>query len=182
MKEMKLDLSEIATTIGKSYHYEIKEGCADYEDLRCTEPITGSVDFTNTGRMIVARGSLSTTVELECSRCLERLTMSVDVKIDEQLPISSLQALIAGHEEELPEEEMEPLFENNVFDLSEFIRQMVLVQVPIKPLCSEACLGLCPTCGRNLNDGPCDCPVNVEASPFAALADILKDEGKRGEE
>jgi len=180
---MKLDLSEIAATIGKRYHYEIKEQCGakEYEDLRCTEPIIGSVDFTNTGRVIVARGSLSTTIELDCSRCLERLTLPVNVKIEEQLPIANLQALMAGQEEETSEEEEEPLFQDNVFDLSEFIRQAILVQVPIKPLCSEACKGLCPTCGTNLNQGPCDCPVDVEASPFAALAEMLKDSGNQSE-
>lgn len=173
---MKLDLTEIANNLGKHYHYEIKEDCAGYEDLRCVEPIVGSIDFTNTGRLIVAKGSLSTRVELDCSRCLETLTAPVNVKIDEQLPISSLQGLLEGSEAEISEEEKEPLFEDNIFDLSEFIRQAVLVEVPIRPLCDEACKGLCPTCGRNMNEGPCDCPVNIEASPFAVLADLMKEE------
>ena len=172
---MKLDLSEIAGTVGKRHEYEIREDCADQEDLRCIEPIVGSVEFTNTGRLIVARGSLSATVELECSRCLGPLTLAVTATIEEQFPIPSAQAVTAGREEEITEEEKEPLFEDNRFDLSEYIRQTVLVEVPIKPLCSETCRGLCPTCGRNLNEGPCDCPVEVEASPFAVLKEILQE-------
>lgn len=173
---MKLDLSEIAAVIGKNFHYEIREDCSDSEDIRCTKPIVGSVDFTNTGRLIIARGSFKTEVELECSRCLEMLKLPVEVKIEEHLPITSVQALLTGNEEEIDEEEEEPLFRNNIFDLSEYIRQAILVQTPIQPLCSAACKGLCPTCGKKLDDGPCECPVNTEDSPFAALGELLKEE------
>ncbi|MBI2842464.1 MAG: DUF177 domain-containing protein [Armatimonadetes bacterium] len=171
---MKLDLTEVAGNIGKRHSYEIREECVEGEDLKCTEPIVGTVEFTNTGRLILARGGFSATVEMECGRCLERLIVPVEVKIEEQFPIANLTALLAGHEEEIPEEEKEPLFENNVFDLSEFIRQAILVEVPIQPLCNETCKGLCPTCGRNLNEGPCDCPVVVEASPFDKLRQLLE--------
>lgn len=172
---MKLDLTEVANNLGKNYHYDVNEDCAEYEDLRCKEPITGSIDFTNTGRLIVARGKMSTVVELDCGRCLETLTIPVEVTVEEQFPITDLQTLIAGQEEEITEEEKEPLFENNIFDLSEYIRQSVLVEVPIRPLCSEDCKGLCPTCGSNLNEGPCDCPVNIEASPFSVLAELMEE-------
>jgi len=181
VRRMKLDLSEIAATVGKKYRYEIKEECAEDEDLRCIAPIVGSIEFTNTGRLIVARGSVSTTIELDCSRCLERLTAPVEVETDEQFPVTNVQALMAGYEEEITEEEQEPLFVNNILDLPEFIRQMILVQVPIQPLCSKDCKGLCPTCGRNLNEGPCDCPLVVEVSPFAALGQFLGREKRSNE-
>ncbi|HOK52985.1 MAG TPA: DUF177 domain-containing protein [Armatimonadota bacterium] len=172
---MKLDLREIASNVGKSYNYEIREECAESEDLRCTKPIVGSINFTNTGNLIVARGKLETEIELECSRCLEKLTIPVNVKIDEQLPIPVFQTAFV-EQEDVDEEEEEPLFRDNVFDLSEYIRQVVLVEVPIQPLCSDTCKGLCPTCGTNLNQGLCNCPVDVEASPFAALASMLEEE------
>jgi uncharacterized protein len=173
---MKLDLSEIAAVIGKNYHYEIRDDRFESEDVCCTKPVVGSVDFTNTGHLIVARGSFKTEIELECGRCLETLRMPVEVKIEENLPITNYQALIAGHEEEIGEEEEEPLFQNNVFDLSEYIRQAIFVQTPIQPLCSNVCKGLCPTCGKNFNEGPCDCPVTIEASPLAVLGELLKEE------
>ena len=141
-----------------------------------TKPIIGSIDFTNTGRLIIARGRFKTEVQFECSRCLETLTLPIEVTVDEQLPISSYQACVSGYEVEIDEAEEEPLFQNNIFDLSEYIRQAILVQTPIQPLCSDACKGLCLTCGKNLNEGPCDCPINIEASPFAVLAELLKEE------
>ncbi len=176
VRDMKLDLSEIAATLGKQFHYEFSDDCGECEDVRCAEPATGVVAFTNTGRVIVARGSFGTTIELDCSRCLEPFALPVKVKIDEQLPISNLQALMAGYEDDdVEEEEPEPLFEHNVFDLSEYIRQMILVESPIRPLCGDNCKGLCPTCGRNLNEGSCDCPPAVHDSPFGVLAEMLAD-------
>lgn len=172
---MKLDLSEIAGNLGKAYHYDIREQCVESQDFRCTSPIIGAIDFTNTGRLIIVRGSFSTNVELDCSRCLEKLAMPVEVKIEEQLPIRNF-LVEPVEDEDFEEDEISSFFENNIFDLSEYIRQAIVVQLPIKPLCSDACRGLCPTCGTNLNERPCDCPVTIQDSPFSALQVILEEE------
>ncbi len=67
------------------------------------------------------------------------------------------------------------LFQENMLDLTELLRQNILLSMPIKPLCSDECKGLCPTCGRNLNEGPCNCPSDSGGSAFAALAALLED-------
>ena len=61
-------------------------------------------------------------------------------------------------------------------DLSELIRQTLLVSLPLQPLCREACAGLCPQCGKNWNEGPCDCPTETVDPRFSALASLLDDE------
>ncbi|MEN6371988.1 MAG: DUF177 domain-containing protein [Armatimonadota bacterium] len=175
---MRLDLSEVAGNLGKTYHYDIREQCFENEDFRCISPITGAIDFTNTGRLIIVRGNFSTTVELDCSRCLEKLTLPVEVKVEEQLPIKNFLIEPVEDEDFEEEEEVSSFFENNIFDLSEYIRQAIVVQLPIKPLCSDACKGLCPTCGKNLNEGPCDCPVTIQESPFSALQGMLEEENE----
>jgi uncharacterized protein len=177
---MKLDLSELVANIGKSYHYEVDEGCDGLDDLRCSERVTGSIDFTNTGRVIVARGSLHTSVKLDCSRCLEAVARSVDVTVEEQLPIASVWTAATGSEEEADEEEADPLFEDNLFDLSEYIRQAVLVQVPMQPLCRDDCRGLCPTCGKNLNEGACTCTSTGEPPRLAQLGWLLEKDRTAG--
>ncbi|MDH7600923.1 MAG: DUF177 domain-containing protein [Armatimonadota bacterium] len=177
---MRLDLTEIVTHLGKQISYEIDE--PPIEDFGggvwCVAPILGHVTFTNTGRHVVARGSFSTTVELECSRCLRAHSMLLELPIEEELQIAghTIEMLEAADEDEIPEEEREPLFVDNIFDLTELIRQSILLALPIKPLCSEECRGLCPHCGANLNDGPCGCPPDVDANPFAALAEIFENE------
>jgi uncharacterized protein len=53
------------------------------------------------------------------------------------------------------------------------VRQYALLAIPMKPLCREGCAGLCPTCGRNLNQGPCDCPPQVLDPRLSGLRKLL---------
>jgi len=177
---MKLDLNEIAAHLGMRLKYSIDE--APIEDvasaLKCVEKVTGEVTFTNAGTSIVARGSFRTVVELECSRCLGPYRLHVESPIEEDLPLTDRgpESAPDAEEQELPEEEQEPLFVDNIFDLEELLRQSILVNVPLKPLCSEDCKGLCPRCGANLNDAPCGCAPEETQSPLASLAVLLEQE------
>jgi len=181
---MRLDLNEIASHLGKRIKYIIDEPALEDPDsgLKCVEPIEGEVTFSNTGNFIVAWGKCRTSVELECSRCLKSYKMGVELPIEEALPITALalEAPKEVEEEELPEDAKEPLFEENIFNLTELLRQNILVAVPIKPLCEDACQGLCSHCGKDLNEGPCECPPDQEVSAFAELASLLEQDKKQG--
>ena len=54
-------------------------------------------------------------------------------------------------------------------DLTESAREGIILALPSYPICKEACKGLCPHCGKNLNEGACACAEGGGASPFAAL-------------
>jgi uncharacterized protein len=99
--------------------------------------------------------------------------LSLPIEEELQIPGHTVEAL---QEEELPEDEKEPLFEDYILDLTELLRQNIAVAVPIKTLCSEECKGLCPRCGKDLNQGPCGCSPDVEESAFSALASLLEEE------
>lgn len=182
--KMKLDLSEIAANLGKRIKYEINETPIVDSDsgLKCVEPITGTITFTNTSETIDVRGKFKASVELDCARCLRTYRMPVEMPIEEELPLEGVARATESQEdvEELPEDEKEPLFEDNIFDLEEYLRQSILVSIPIKPLCEEACKGLCPHCGANLNDGPCECPPDLGDSPFAVLRSLVEEEKSEG--
>lgn len=183
---MKLDLSEIVTNFGKRMKYEVDEPpLVDPEcGLRCIEPITGELVFQNTGRHIVVRGGITTQAELDCSRCLKIFRVPLNLKIEEELPLGSVipeELEEAELEEEELEDDSEPLFVDNVLDLTELIRQTILVNLPIKPLCAQECEGLCPRCGKVLSQGPCECPEETGSSPFAALSALLDEEKDKKE-
>lgn len=61
--------------------------------------------------------------------------------------------------------------DGHVLDLREEVREVVLLEVPWHPLCRSDCRGLCPRCGKNLNEGDCSCPPQRAASPWDALLD-----------
>jgi len=175
---MKLDLSEIAFHLGKRIKYEIDEPpIKDIdESIKSVEPIKGEVTFNNTGNHIVARGYIKTVIEVDCSRCLVEYRMDLDLPIEEEFRIAGHTPDMLGEQgEELNEEEKEPLFVDNIFDLSEFIRQSIITAVPIKPLCMEACKGLCPYCGQNLNEGECGCSQEPINPKLARLKELLEE-------
>ena len=181
---MKLDLSEIARNVGMRYHYVIDEPTIEDDTIVSAGAIEGVIDFANTGRAIVAVGEFHAAVQLECSRCLEVFAAPITAHIEELLPIATLLEGEPVEEEDLGlqgEDEIQNIFANNMLDLTELIRQSLIIDTPIRPLCEEACKGLCPICGRNLNEGRCECKPEAESSPFGKLAEILEN-GERGAE
>lgn len=176
---MKLDLNEVVSHLGKHISYEIDEPPIEDSEsgLKCVEPIRGKATFSNTGRHVVVRGSFAAAVEVECARCLGKYQVQIEVPIEENflIPGHVLEVVEEEEEEESLGEEPEPLFEENILDLTELLRQNILLAMPIKPICSEECKGLCPTCGRNLNEGLCGCPQDIGGSAFAGLASLLEE-------
>lgn len=184
---MKLDLSEIALNLGKRIAYHIDEPPIKDMDggLNCISPIVGDAVFTNTGSHILVRGNFKTRVEIECSRCLRMYTTDLDLPIEEALPIEGHIPEVSEDDEdqEILDEEFDPLYVDNIYDLTELLRQSIIVAVPIKALCLEDCKGLCPHCGMNLNEGQCECPPETLNEAFAGLAALLeKDKEENSEE
>jgi uncharacterized protein len=114
------------------------------------------------------------TLELSCTRCLkdfeqpmhvtfaERFYPTVDVVTGVPLP---------------PNDEGDdafPIDEHHQLDLTEAVRQAVLLAIPMVTLCKEDCAGLCPRCGKDLNLGPCDCEPEVDER-MSVLKTLLQD-------
>src|SRR5262245_15304317 len=95
-------------------------------------------------------GQVRTTVELSCSRCLEPLTWTVDAPFDLQYRPYGQQA--GGDEREIEADDFSTAFyEHDQIDLGQLIRERLYLSVPMKPLCTSDCRGLCAVCGTNLN-------------------------------
>ena len=166
---MKLDLTEIALNPGKRKSYIIDEsGFGDLEeDVVSSCPIKGELTFTNTHDLIYVKGFFETKAELVCGRCLEMFSFDINREIEEVFPINGE----TENEDYLDDRDI-PLYENYILDLSELLRQYILIEVPFNPLCSEECKGLCPGCGENLNLSECKCADTENNNPFSEL---LKD-------
>lgn len=172
---MKLDLTEIAQRVGKQMFYEVDEPASSIDDVPVQSAIRGHLRFTNTGDLLLVRGELHTSVEMECSRCLRLFEMPLICEVEEQVELRAIAARPFEHLQVtiIPEEGDTLFLEGNLLDLTELIRQMVLVSLPIKPLHSPDCKGLCPTCGADLNEGECSCERPVGHPAFAALDHLL---------
>jgi uncharacterized protein len=141
------------------------------------DDVRGRIKFTKLNGRLRAEGAVQAAVALRCSRCLEEFRTAVQAPLDEMfMQTYDVTSGLPMQHGEGEDEEAFTIDRNHIVDLSELIRQTLLVSLPLQPLCREACAGLCPQCGKNWNEGPCDCPTETLDPRFSALASLLDDE------
>jgi len=116
---------------------------------------------------IMATGTVTAPWQGECRRCGGVVTGAVAAEVRERFVPTQ-----GGAEAPDPEDDAYPLTDDLV-DLEPLARDAVLLGLPLAPLCSEGCRGLCPTCGANLNLEPCAC--EAPSDPRWAALDALRD-------
>lgn len=117
--------------------------------------VRGKVELLRIHRGILVRGRFDAEVEVSCSRCLTPFKCPLILNIEEEfLPTIDINS---GVRLEVQDEGFFIIDERHILDLTEAVRQYILMAVPMKPLCREDCAGLCIECGQNLNLGTCGC-------------------------
>lgn len=113
-------------------------------DLKINKTI-GSIRATRTPQGILLQVDLHASTELECVRCLTVFSLSLKVAFTELYAFSQRYVTDSGL--------LMP--ETGIIDLAPVLREYALLEIPISPLCSPDCKGLCPICGNNLNESTC---------------------------
>lgn len=119
-------------------------------------------------------GTIRTSIELACSRCLEPYGVPVDVSFDlRYLP----QSENAGDEErEVENDDLSAAYyRDEQIDLGQLIEEQLYLALPMKPLCGPECRGLCPQCGANLNVETCACETRWEDPRMAGLKALFSE-------
>jgi uncharacterized protein len=120
-------------------------------------------EFTGTGESVSVLGTVRAKLTAHCARCLREVSQPLTADIDEVFvreadPENLDQRLLDGHQ----------------IDLSDPVREALLLEMPMRLLCRKDCKGLCPVCGANLNENLCDCSKGMpKANPFAALSELF---------
>ena len=145
-------------------------GVLDYKsnDFRQIEALEIKALAELVGGEIHVRGRLRTRLEAECDRCAVQFDFPVECDFDLYYrPVSSI---AREAEVEISGDELEVgFYEGEGVDLTDIIREQVLLALPMKMLCGAECRGLCPVCGTNRNVADCRCEDIPRDSPFAAL-------------
>jgi len=150
---MRLDISDVLREVGKILPYDISEPPLVDEDVECTQPIVGDLTFNNTGGTLLVRGEADTKTALACSRCAQYFERPVHLELEEQFELRhqsagprTLKTVAIIDEDESPI--AGKLFEGQVFDLTEMLRQYILLDQPTRPLPPELADGRCSHCHR----------------------------------
>jgi len=182
---LRYDLSEIMRNPGMIKNFEVKERPFQDEDVKYVSPVFGRFSVTNGGSALLIRGNISTSVELECGRCLGEMYFPIDGEIDEQYSLSAAEQFGSSGDhaaEVIQDEENEVLpglFEGRILNFAVLIRQAAILEIPLSPVCKESCRGLCPTCGKNRNEIECGCDSKSATRPLSRLADLIKQKDSR---
>jgi len=168
---MKLEIRQI-TPEGSDFHFTetAEEMEISSEGVKFPNPITIDLTAALTGDEIICQGEVYTTVEVECSRCLNNYDL--EIKADLQFVVQILDSVIESGIEGDEDYEIIPKTQT-ILDISSRVRDAIVLSIPLKPLCDEDCRGLCPLCGANLNDGDCDCKLDKTDERWDVLKDLF---------
>lgn len=151
--------------VGAERQYEILvQGQPFIEDLSLQKPLKGYVRLIHTADGVLVISKLDTAVELTCDRCLGAFIAPIDFQLEEEfLSKIDIRNDTVRSIEELDNYEEDLLIdEHHILDLREIVRQHLLLALPIHPICKVNCAGLCSQCGKNLNEGSCDCEPELD--------------------
>jgi len=153
------------------------ESC-EREGIRILAPIRVSLLAYRVAGMVEVEGGVETVVELRCGRCTASFEspLSDDLTLTYSKELPEIEVEGPGGEEEgveLSAEEMGiVLYQGEEIDLRPAVQEQILLALPLSPLCSRLCKGLCPRCGVDLNRQQCECGPSDFNIKFAALKDL----------
>lgn len=142
-------------------------------DYRVVAPVELSLDVARTGAdAFTVTGRAATRLELSCSRCIEPFEIPIDASFElRYLPQSENTG--EGEREIANDDLVTAYYRDGMLDIVELLREQFQLALPMKPLCSDACRGLCPQCGANLNRTECGCAPAWEDPRLAPLKSLL---------
>lgn len=145
------------------------------EVIRLISPVKGNLSVKKIGPELVIQGEITVKAELECSRCLK--SFSNEIKVPVNVMYHPVEELKAEGKYEIKEDELDTgFYAGDELDLLELVKEQVILNAPMKPLCREDCMGICPGCGIDLNVKKCNCNLNEVDSRLEILKGLLRRE------
>lgn len=128
-------------------------------------------EVTNKSGYINLRLCAEVPFDTVCARCLKTIRKVQSVSLDKTVAVKG--TLEDENADEVVDDYL--LIEDGFLDVASPVLEQLMLSLPIKSLCKEDCAGLCPRCGRDLNEGKCDCPEHEPDPRLACLAALLED-------
>ena len=156
---MNINLSDLKEIGGrKNVSLELKFHDLEFvnREIKIKDKVQLELEIYNTRESFVVKGTLEAELILSCSRCLQKYSSPIKLDISEDVMKSEM-------------EDEEELY------LDDIIVDNIILSLPMKPLCSEDCKGICPECGQNLNEGECDCEVETVDPRLSKLKEFYND-------
>lgn len=174
---LELDISKIRSVRGSRECYHLETAAFDFmsNDWQLAQSLVVDAEISHAGQFLELKGQIHTAVQGNCARCLELVVVPVNCNFAERLlyakDVSLFSHLAVG---EVEEEYF--IYDKDTLDITDILRENILAVLPQKILCRDDCRGLCPKCGKNLNQGQCDCDLHEVDPRLAVLAKLKETE------
>lgn len=163
--------------VGTTFESDIDEEQVQLDnDLKIIGPLKGHVRLRRINQGLLADGWVDITLQLSCTRCLKEFEQPMHVTFEERF-YPTVDVVTGMPLPPVDAEDAFPIDSHHLVDLTEPIRQQVLLDIPMVTLCKEDCAGLCSQCGQDLNLGTCTCEPEVD-SRLSILKTLLQDQPK----
>lgn len=170
---MLINLSDVLS----EYHKTIEKDClVEMEDFRSelgTFPITKKgnlhivIDHIK-GRELFIKGNVELTIAIPCDRCLK------DVPTEFRLDFEKTVDLCESTDAQKDQLDEKNYIDGYHLDVDKLLYNEILIEWPMKILCSDDCKGICNVCGQNLNEGTCDCEDTSLDPRMSVIRDVFK--------
>lgn len=139
--------------------------------VRLVRPVNVDLEIYRRADHVRVQGAIKGMLEVVCHRCLRPFPFPLDETVD---------LFLVEEPDSEEDEETDPLqedrdfgfFDGEIIEIDQLVAEQIFLSLPFKVVCDDNCRGLCPGCGANLNEEPCTCRKDAEASAFSALRAI----------
>lgn len=174
---MKYNVSQLLKEqSGGIRHYTLNEDVSGLDnEVSPLSTLNGEIRLIRTADGILVQGTLNTSLELVCSRCLESFSKVVRFVLEEEFRPAIDISTGASLPQLADDEQATRIDAHHILDLTEVVRQDILLAIPPFPICRSHCAGLCPKCGQNWNNGSCDCTDEFVDPRLEVLKQLIEE-------
>lgn len=141
------------------------------EAARIVKPVRTVGKLRKGIAQVDVEGRISGEVEAECTRCLTGVTHKIDIPV--KAAFVTEENYTSEKEAEVRNDDLDvSIYDGEKIDLTDLVREQILLDLPIQILCREDCQGLCQQCGANLNEVNCNCEENEIDPRWSALKNL----------
>ena len=140
-------------------------------DLKLLRPVNVVLNLNRRPDHIRITGKIEGSLEVNCHRCLRPFPLSLNEPVDIYMVANDRMPKDEAKELE-PDELLYEFFDGEVIEVDRLVAEQIFLALPVKLVCSDDCMGICPGCGANLNEDTCRCKAPASRSPFEMLRAI----------
>lgn len=170
---MRVELARMGTrALSFAHDYAPDEFNLEEERVELATPPTVSGRVRRNGRKVVVEGHVKAVARFECDRCLRPLSLPIDADFRAEFVTPEVYNVLETAE--LGEEDLAlSVFDGELIDVDEIVREQILLAVPSHAICEENCKGLCPICGADRNLKECGCQETQVDPRWSGLKEIV---------